>query len=51
MNEFRTMKFEIDSKIADKVSQYTSTKSDQFSEILKLKNDLYTFVDQKMTHS
>lgn len=50
MNEFRSMKYEIDSKIAEWVNQVSYSKSDSVSEILKLKNDLYGFVDSKLTH-
>jgi hypothetical protein len=44
------MKYDIDSKISDRVNQFTFSKSDSVSEILKLKNDLYGFVDSKLTH-
>jgi len=45
------MKYEIDAKISERVNQYSHSKQDSFSEILKLKNDLYSFVDSKMTHT
>lgn len=50
MNEFRSMKYDIDSKISERVNQFSFSKSDSVSEILKLKNDLYGFVDSKLTH-
>ena len=47
LQEFKSTKFELESKLAQRVED----KSDSMAEILKLKNDLYGFVDSKVTHN
>ncbi|CAI2372006.1 unnamed protein product [Moneuplotes crassus] len=44
------IKYEVDNKIAERLNKFQSGKTDNASEILHLKNDLYGFIDNKLTH-
>ena len=44
------VKYEVDNKLAEKLNKLQVHKTDSASEILQLKNDLYGFVDNKLTH-
>ncbi len=51
LTEVSNMWYEIEAKITEKINHLAQHKSDSVSEILKLKNDLYSFVDSKLTHN
>jgi hypothetical protein len=44
------IKYDVDNKIAERLNQFQTNKTDNASEILELKNDLYSFMDNKLTH-
>lgn len=48
--KFDNIKYEVDNKISERLNKMGSAKVDNASEILQLKNDLYSFIDNKLTH-
>lgn len=44
------IKYDVDNKIAERLNQFQTNRTDNASEILELKNDLYSFMDNKLKH-